>query len=116
MGYVSEQAEKINYLSHGIQAVPTIVFALLAGAWSDRYGRLFVVLIPLASFIVRDIVFIIISLFEDIAPEYILFETLQDLTGGQAVLMLGAFAYVADISDPKYRASRMAVLEFFLLT
>ena len=47
-----------------LQAVPTIVFALLAGAWSDRYGRLFVVLIPLASFIVRDIVFIVISLFE----------------------------------------------------
>ena len=49
---------------------------------------------------------------QDIAPEYILFETLQDLTGGQAVLMLGAFAHVADISDPKYRTSRMAVLEF----
>ena len=47
-----------------LQAVPTIVFALLAGAWSDRYGRLFVVLIPLASFIIRDIVFIVISLFE----------------------------------------------------
>ena len=54
-----------------------------------------------------------IALFiQDIAPEYILFETLQDLTGGQAVLMLGAFAHVADISDPKYRTSRMAVLEF----
>ena len=49
---------------------------------------------------------------QDIAPEYILFETLQDLTGGQAVLMLGAFAHVADISEPKYRTSRMAVLEF----
>ena len=56
---------------------------------------------------------IAIALFiQDIAPEYILFETLQDLTGGQAVLMLGAFAHVADISDPKYRTSRMAVLEF----
>ena len=49
---------------------------------------------------------------QDIAPEYILFETLQDLPGGQAVLMLGAFAHVADISEPKYRTSRMAVLEF----
>ena len=47
-----------------LQAVPTIVFALLAGAWSDRYGRLFVILIPLASFIIRDVVFIVISLFE----------------------------------------------------
>ena len=49
---------------------------------------------------------------QDLAPEYIMFETLQDLTGGQAVLMLGAFAHIADIAEPKYRTSRMALLEF----
>ena len=86
--------------------------ALLAGAWSDRHGRMFLILLPLSGFIVRDIIFIIISLIENINGDFILFEALQDLTGGLALMMLAAFAYLADLAEPKYRTTRFALLEF----
>jgi MFS family permease len=67
----------LEYLSHALQAIPTILVALLIGPWSDRFGRTLPVIMPLVGFILFYIVFIIISTNETLGPDFILLECLQ---------------------------------------
>lgn len=86
--FVERQVAKLTYVSAALQAFPAILFTMFAGAWSDSYGRRTILFLPLVGFIARDIVFLIISQIHSAPPEYILFEALQDLTGGLPMLVL----------------------------
>ena len=104
------QTKSLNYISAALQAIPAIIFALFAGAWSDMYGRRFLIVLPLIGLIVLNIVFMIFAYIE-VPPDWLLFEALQDITGGMSVLMMGAFAHAPDVSTPKWRTVRFGFLE-----
>ena len=46
--------------------------------------------------------------------EYLLFECLQDITGGEIVFGLGIYSLMADITTEENRTRRMAVLDAFV--
>ena len=108
-----------------------MVFTLYAGPLSDKYGRKPLILVSFAGYFLLNLVFLINSYwfyelkvysFENITialfglfvkVEYLLFECLQDVTGGEIVFGLGMYALMADITTEDNRTKRMAVLDAF---
>jgi len=97
-----------------LQGVPGIVFTLFAGPISDTYGRKPLIIIPLFGYFVLNFVYLINSIwFHQLKVQFLLFECLQDLTGGDIVFFLATRCYMVDITSEENRTTRMAVSDAF---
>ncbi len=69
---------QVKAYSGMLQAVPGVVFTLLAGPLSDRYGRRPLLIAALAGYVILQLVFLVNSIWlEELAVEYLLLECLQ---------------------------------------
>ena len=115
-----------------LQSVPGIIFTLFAGPISDTYGRKPLIIIPLFGHFILNFVYLVNSIwFHQLKVwqrmrekkslkilvhsqvEYLLFECLQDVTGGNIVFFLATKCFLVDITTEENRTTRMAVLDAF---
>ena len=93
------------------RSLPTIIFTLLAGPWSDEHGRKPVIVLALLGHLLANLSFLTSAyFFHDLRAEYLLFELLESCLGGQPCFVMAVFAYIADITKAETRTKRMAVL------
>lgn len=110
--YVSE----IQAYNGVLQSVPGIVLAFFAGPLSDKFGRKPLIVFSLFGFLILSLVFLINSFwFDELKVEYLLFECLQDITGGEIVFGVGINSLMVDITTKENRTRRIAVLDTFFL-
>ena len=70
------------------------------------------IIVGLLGYIVLNIAFFINSWFMyQLKAEYLLFECLQDLFGGDIIFGLGIYALLVDKTEPEARTRRMSVLQ-----
>ena len=97
-----------------LKSVPGIVFILFAGPLSDSYGRKLFLLLSIFGYISLNLVFLINSIwFMELRVEYLLFECLQEVTGGATMFYLTMKAYLCDITTQEERTTRLAVADAF---
>lgn len=112
------QIETQEYVS-GVQAnngflqrLPSVVFTLFAGPLSDSFGRKPLLVFPIVGFIILNFVLLVNSIFfQALTVEFLLFECLQDFTGGRAIFTLAARCYIMDISSKESRTARLCILD-----
>ena len=104
-----------NFLSRRnchIQAVPAIVFIIFAGSWSDVHGRKTLIVLSCFGFVLSNLTYMLNAHFwYNLKVEYLLFECLQDCTGGLRCFFLGCYSYISDISDKRTHTRRFAFLD-----
>ena len=98
-----------------LKSVPGIVFILFAGPLSDSYGRKLFLLLSIFGYISLNIVFLVNSIwFMELRVEYLLFECLQEVTGGSTMFYLAMKSYLCDITTKEERTTRLAVADAFM--
>ena len=92
-------------------SVPSIVMALLLGAWSDKVGRKIVMLLPIIGGLI-DTTCILVVMYANL-PVYALFfgSFINGICGFFTTMILAVFSYVADITEESRRAFRLGILE-----
>jgi len=98
-----------------LQSWPAIIFTFFAGPLSEDYGRKPLMVIGLLGYIVLNISFFINTWFmNELGAEYLLFECLQDLFGGDIVFGLGIYALLVDLTPAEDRTRRMSIMQAFM--
>jgi len=104
----------IQGLNGALQSLPTIVVAFFAGPLSDRFSRKPLILVSLGGYFLLNLIYAINAFwFYELKMEYLLFECLQDLTGGDLVFLLGINALLVDTTTTDERTTRMVVIDAF---
>ena len=89
-----------------------MIFAIFVGSWSDIHGRKTIIVLSCFGFVISNFIFMVNAYFwHGIKAEYLLFECLQDFTGGVRCFFLGCYCYLSDISDEKTRTRRFNFLD-----
>ena len=98
-----------------LQSAPAVVFTVFAGPLSDTYGRKPLMILSIFGYLLLDVVFLINSFwFHELRVEYLLFECLQDFTGGAVCFYLSCYSYMVDAVHPASRTWRMSFLDSFM--
>ena len=75
-----ERVTRLQTLSRCIQAIPPLIYALLAGPWCDRHGRKPLILISLFGYILCNASFLINTIwYHELKAEYLLMECIQGI-------------------------------------
>lgn len=93
--------------------LPTVFMAFFLGAYSDKFGRRYIILAGLFGKLYFSNVLTLTSLFSDWPIEYIIyFASLPcAFTGSDMAIFAGCFAHLADVSSEKHRTLRITILD-----
>ncbi|XP_064095307.1 probable peptidoglycan muropeptide transporter SLC46 [Macrobrachium nipponense] len=110
---VQQQVTLINMYKDLITVVPNVFFVLFIGAWSDKYGRKIPLTLPLCGSFFSTLILLANAYWMDLPAIFILFSTIpQVFTGGGMTMIMAAFAYITDITKPRSRTTRIALMDF----
>ncbi len=108
---VQQHVATLRIYNSVLRAVPLVLFTLIAGPWSDQHGRKPLIVVSTLGFCLCNLVFLVNTyFFNELTAEYLLFEVLQDLTGGGVVFFMACTAYMVDITSPQERTKRVAFM------
>lgn len=88
---------------------PRIIYALIGGAWSDRFGRKFIIGMPvfgqtlLSLSLLLNYAFLMEFPFEMLYLEY-----LNELCGSFVLYYLGIYSYISDVTTSENRTTRLS--------
>merc|ERR1712212_809128 len=104
----------VQGLNGALQSLPTIVVAFFAGPISDRFSRKPLILMSLGGYLLLNLIYAVNAFwFYELKMEYLLFECLQDITGGDLVFLLGINALPVDTTTTEERTTRLIVIDAF---
>ncbi|XP_037079014.1 proton-coupled folate transporter-like [Pollicipes pollicipes] len=113
---VQRLANKFVLYRSLIEVLPSVLFTLFMGSWSDCHGRKLPLLLPIAGSILTCGVYIAFSVVKNIPAQYLLFASIpQALTGGTTVFLMASFSYLSDITGQRDRTARLGVLDVCFL-
>lgn len=113
---VDVQTHVNNFLmkSQWIGSAPIIFFSCISGALSDEFGRKPLIFFPLLGLVVSFVLNIVNCVFiNDLPVEFFYLDNVYAFFGGYAVLYLGTYTFMTNITDAEERAQRLARLDAF---
>ena len=108
---VQNRAADLEVLDGILIALPSVLFSLFVGAWSDANGRKFVLILPFIGNILSFIIYIInYHWFQVLSATQMLWGSVAGLTGGYVCLNIGLYGYVSDVTSAEDRTMRLSIL------
>ncbi|XP_042212999.1 solute carrier family 46 member 3-like [Homarus americanus] len=94
-----------------LTGIPTVIFILFLGSWSDKHGRKIPMILPLFGNFLSTLIIMINAYWIELPAMYILFASIPiSLTGGTITYFMACYAYMSDMTRERTRTMRMAFL------
>lgn len=91
--------------------IPTFFSSLLLGSLSDKYGRKYVLLLPLIGGACRQLINILVIGFNLHIEFLFIGYVLDGIFGGTSIIFMSCFAYMSDLTTHENRMLRFVILE-----
>ena len=89
-----------------------IAFCIIGGIWIDKHGRKKALLFPMLGRFLVNLVYILnVALLEKAPFELLYLDLINEVCGNFILYYLCVCAYMADVTDPASRTSRMAIVD-----
>ena len=109
---IQKEAAVFNVYVALASGIPAVVTSLFLGAFSDRFGRVFLFLTPTIGQLISKTI-LLFCIYYRIDINFILIgSAIEGLTGGFLAILMASFSYFADITENnKERSTAIAFLE-----
>ncbi|XP_068214719.1 lysosomal proton-coupled steroid conjugate and bile acid symporter SLC46A3-like [Palaemon carinicauda] len=112
---VQKAATTVMMLQEVVANIPAVLYVLVLGTWSDKYGRKLPMLLPFVGSFFASLVYMANAYIWWLPAELIIVAGIpQGLSGGLITLLMATYAYISDVSDHRSRTLRMAFLDFVM--
>ena len=92
--------------------IPSVIFALFLGPWSDRAGRKLLIMFPYLGFFLVCLSMILnVYFFKELYVEFLWLENLSAFFGSYVIFLIGCYGFIADTTDQESRTIRIAVMD-----
>ncbi|CAL4163828.1 unnamed protein product, partial [Meganyctiphanes norvegica] len=113
--YILYEAQKqdgiFGIMEYTVGDIVPVIMLLFLSTWSDRNGRRLVMLMPLVGCMAYSFTYFLAAIFTSWSPIILLIGSfLRSLSGSHMLFLMGAYAYMADLTSHGARTTRMAVL------
>ncbi|KAG8189480.1 hypothetical protein JTE90_018132 [Oedothorax gibbosus] len=96
-----------------MNSLPALVVAIFLGPWADKYSRKYPILLAVSGMFLEGLASAILTPFPHVTPAlYVVASLLSGVTGGFMMTVSSCFSYLSDITEPRSRPTRFAILEF----
>ncbi|XP_055341751.1 proton-coupled folate transporter-like [Paramacrobiotus metropolitanus] len=94
-----------------ISTIPSILFSILLGSWSDQYGRKIPMLLPFFGTFMAQ-VYIVLCAHFPMSPAFLLISpVISSLSGGGVIINMAMFSYIGDYTTKRTRALNIAIID-----
>lgn len=103
-----------SYMQLGLvlsASTPSLLVALILGAWSDHIGRRKAMGLPLFGSAIETALVLVVMYFELPVTSFLIGGFIVGCFGSFPTMVLSVFSYIADITNESQRAFRLGVLE-----
>lgn len=108
---VESQSNHLVTYSQIANTLPSVVVTIIFGPLTDRFGRKIGIIVPVAGSVLQYILTILVIHF-DLHPYYfILTNFVGGVAGSFTCFLAASFAYIADVSSPRWRSLRIGIVE-----
>ena len=108
---VQRRATNFSLILGLCSLIPALFVTMFIGAYSDKAGRRYAIIPPIAGCTLRAISYIVVIGFK-LPVEYLVIGAVMEGFGGYYhTLLLGCFAYISDIVPADRRSLRITILE-----
>lgn len=109
---IQKKATEFNIYVSLVSGIPAVIASVFLGAFSDRFGRLFLFLAPSIGQIISKLILLFIVYYRIDINFILIGSAIEGSTGGFLALLMAAFSYIADITENnKQRSVAIAFLE-----
>lgn len=109
---IQKKATAFNIYVSLVSGIPAVIASVFLGAFSDRFGRLFLFLAPSIGQIISKLILLFIVYYRIDINFILIGSAIEGSTGGFLALLMAAFSYIADITENnKQRSVAIAFLE-----
>ncbi|XP_064107395.1 lysosomal proton-coupled steroid conjugate and bile acid symporter SLC46A3-like [Macrobrachium nipponense] len=112
---IQKTATTVMMVQEVVANLPAVLYVLVLGTWSDKYGRKLPMLLPFVGSFLASLIYMANAYAWWLPAELIILAGIpQGLSGGLITLLMATYAYISDISDHRSRTLRMAFLDFVM--
>ncbi|KAG8189479.1 hypothetical protein JTE90_018131 [Oedothorax gibbosus] len=95
-------------------SLPSVVVAVFLGPWSDKHSRKYPILLGICGMFAEAVASAVLAAFPHVSPwMFAIASLLSGMCGGFIMTLSSCYSYLSDITDPRSRPTRFAILEFF---
>jgi len=107
---VQSTVQKFNSATVYFHVIPVIFVAIFLGSWCDKGGRKGILILCMIGRLLAISIIFLNYMMEDLVIEWMWFDAIYEICGGEVAIFLAAYATISDESGEETRTIRILII------